>query len=65
MSGFICAYYGDLLIWYYTIVDIFSFISGLATDLLGFADQGTSFLTATSVVDLHWFLTGVIPAILL
>ena len=29
--------------------DIFSFISGLARDLLGFAGQGTSFLTAPSV----------------
>jgi concentrative nucleoside transporter, CNT family len=29
--------------------DIFSFISGLARDLLGFADQGTSFLTAPTV----------------
>lgn len=27
-------------------VDIFSFVSELARDLLGFADQGTSFLTA-------------------
>jgi concentrative nucleoside transporter, CNT family len=43
---------------------IFSFISGLASDLLGFADQGTSFLTANSVVNLHWFLTGVIPPII-
>jgi len=44
--------------------DIFNFISGLARDLLGFADQGTSFLTAESVVDLHWFLTGVVPPII-
>ncbi|EXJ87324.1 CNT family concentrative nucleoside transporter [Capronia epimyces CBS 606.96] len=43
--------------------DIFNFISGLARDLLGFADQGTSFLTADSVIDLHWFLTGVVPPI--
>ncbi|KAK7897614.1 hypothetical protein LTR67_004243 [Exophiala xenobiotica] len=44
--------------------DIFNFISGLARALLGFADQGTSFLTAESVVDLHWFLTGVVPPII-
>lgn len=44
--------------------DIFNFISGLARDLLGFADQGTAFLTAESVVDLHWFLTGVVPPII-
>ncbi|OAP56205.1 hypothetical protein AYL99_09384 [Fonsecaea erecta] len=44
--------------------DIFNFISFLARQLLGFADQGTSFLTADSVVDLHWFLTGVVPPII-
>jgi CNT family concentrative nucleoside transporter len=44
--------------------DIFNFISFLARQLLGFADQGTSFLTAESVLDLHWFITGVIPAII-
>lgn len=44
--------------------DIFNFISMLARSLLGFADQGTTFLTAESVVDLHWFLTGVVPPII-
>ncbi|KIW19043.1 hypothetical protein PV08_03333 [Exophiala spinifera] len=44
--------------------DIFNFISSLARDLLGFADQGTEFLTAASVLDLHWFLTGVVPPII-
>jgi concentrative nucleoside transporter, CNT family len=44
--------------------DIFNFISFLARALLGFADQGTSFLTADSVIDLHWFLTGVVPPII-
>ncbi|KAL9625479.1 MAG: hypothetical protein Q9160_000542 [Pyrenula sp. 1 TL-2023] len=44
--------------------DIFSFISGLARDLLGFAGEGTSFLTAPSVLTLNWFLTGVIPPII-
>ena len=44
--------------------DIFGFISGLARDLLGFADQGTAFLTDTSVPQLGWFLTSVIPAII-
>jgi CNT family concentrative nucleoside transporter len=32
--------------------------------LLGFADQGTEFLTAASVVKLGWFLTGVVPPII-
>jgi CNT family concentrative nucleoside transporter len=44
--------------------DIFNFISFLARQLLGFADQGTTFLTAASVIDLHWFLTGVVPPII-
>ena len=44
--------------------DIFNFISGLARDLLGFANQGTAFLTATSVTELGWFLTGVVPPII-
>jgi concentrative nucleoside transporter, CNT family len=44
--------------------DIFSFISGLARDLLGFADQGTSFLTAPTVPKLGWFLVIVVPAII-
>ena len=44
--------------------DIFNFISGLALDLLGFAGKGTSFLTDPSVLDTHWFLVGVIPAII-
>jgi concentrative nucleoside transporter, CNT family len=44
--------------------DIFSFVSELARDLLGFADQGTSFLTAPSVPLTHWFLVAVIPAII-
>ncbi|KAJ9645486.1 hypothetical protein H2204_001066 [Knufia peltigerae] len=44
--------------------DIFNFISGLARDLLGFADQGTEFLTNASVLKLGWFLTGVVPPII-
>jgi len=44
--------------------DIFNFISFLARSLLGFADQGTEFLTAASVTQLHWFLTGVVPPII-
>jgi CNT family concentrative nucleoside transporter len=44
--------------------DIFNFISGLCRDLLGFANQGVVFLTAESVLNLNWFLTGVIPAII-
>ncbi|KAK1719433.1 NupC family nucleoside transporter [Colletotrichum acutatum] len=44
--------------------DIFKFIADRAGDLLGFANQGTAFLTAESVLDLHWFITGVIPPII-
>ncbi|KAK4210994.1 Na+ dependent nucleoside transporter C-terminus-domain-containing protein [Rhypophila decipiens] len=44
--------------------DIFSFISGLARSLLSFAEAGTEFLTAKSVVDLHWFISGVVPPII-
>ncbi|KAJ9150268.1 Solute carrier family 28 member 3 [Pleurostoma richardsiae] len=44
--------------------DIFNFISFLARTLLGFANEGVVFLTAQSVVDLHWFLTGVVPPII-
>ena len=43
--------------------DIFAFISELARDLLGFADQGTAFLTATTVPKLGWFLVSVLPAV--
>ncbi|KAI9837113.1 MAG: hypothetical protein M1819_000764 [Sarea resinae] len=44
--------------------DIFNFVSGLARDLLGFADQGTSFLTDSSVPKTGWFLVSVLPAII-
>jgi concentrative nucleoside transporter, CNT family len=44
--------------------DIFAFISSLARSLLGFAQQGTSFLTTPTVAALHWFLIGVIPPII-
>lgn len=44
--------------------DIFNFISGLARDLLGFANQGTTFLTSAEVPKLGWFLVGVLPAII-
>ena len=44
--------------------DIFNFISFLARELLGFANQGTAFLTTESVVELGWFLTGVVPPII-
>jgi CNT family concentrative nucleoside transporter len=44
--------------------DIFAFVSEMARDLLGFADAGVLFLTAKSVTELHWFLTGVVPAII-
>lgn len=44
--------------------DIFEFISYLARQLLGFAQEGTAFLTSTSVTQLPWFLIGVIPPII-
>ncbi|ROW02155.1 hypothetical protein VSDG_02344 [Cytospora chrysosperma] len=44
--------------------DIFAFISFLARTLLGFAADGVEFLTAASVNDLPWFLTGVVPPII-
>jgi CNT family concentrative nucleoside transporter len=44
--------------------DIFNFISTLARELLGFAGDGVEFLTAESVNELGWFMTGVIPAII-
>lgn len=44
--------------------DIFSFISTLARELLGFAGDGVEFLTDDTVMNLGWFLTGVIPAII-
>ena len=45
-------------------VDIFAFISELARDLLGFANQGTTFLTDKTVPKLGWFLVGVLPAVI-
>ena len=44
--------------------DIFNFISFLARQLLGFAQQGTAFLTSEDVVALPYFLIGVIPPII-
>lgn len=44
--------------------DIFSFVSNLCEDLLGFANDGVAFLTATSVTKLGWFFTGVVPPII-
>jgi CNT family concentrative nucleoside transporter len=44
--------------------DIFSFISFLARTLLGFAQEGTTFLTDATVPKLPWFFTGVIPPII-
>lgn len=44
--------------------DIFSFISELARDLLGFANQGTIFLTDKSVPSLDWFLVSTLPAVI-
>ncbi|KAF2716618.1 hypothetical protein K431DRAFT_257185 [Polychaeton citri CBS 116435] len=44
--------------------DIFNFISTLARELLGFAGDGVSFLTAPTVNELGWFLTGVVPPVI-
>ncbi|KAK5094221.1 hypothetical protein LTS08_008713 [Lithohypha guttulata] len=44
--------------------DIFNFISYLARQLLGFAQQGTAFLTSEDVTQLPYFLIGVIPPII-
>ncbi|KAF3490520.1 solute carrier family protein [Arthroderma uncinatum] len=44
--------------------DIFHFISQRATDLLGFASLGTQFLTTPDAKKIHWFLVGVVPAII-
>lgn len=44
--------------------DIFNFISYLARELLGFAQQGTAFLTSEETTTLPWFLIGVVPPII-
>lgn len=44
--------------------DIFSFISYLARTLLSYAQDGVVFLTDSSVPNLPWFFTGVIPPII-
>ena len=44
--------------------DIFNFVSELARDLLGFAGQGTAFLTSPQTAKLPWFLISVLPAII-
>ncbi|KAH7390832.1 Na+ dependent nucleoside transporter C-terminus-domain-containing protein [Phaeosphaeria sp. MPI-PUGE-AT-0046c] len=44
--------------------DIFNFISKLCRELLGFANEGVTFLTDNKVPQLPWFFTGVIPAII-
>lgn len=44
--------------------DIFNFISYLARELLGFAQQGTAFLTSEDTAQLPWFLIGVVPPII-
>ncbi|KAI5294928.1 hypothetical protein KEM52_002837 [Ascosphaera acerosa] len=45
--------------------DIFKFVSDRASDLLGFANQGTAFITSQDVVDnVHFFLVTVLPAVI-
>jgi len=43
---------------------IFAFISQLARELLGFAEDGVAFLTTPAVSMLTWFFIGVLPAII-
>jgi CNT family concentrative nucleoside transporter len=44
--------------------DIFNFISYLARAFLGYAEDGLRFLTSQDTVDLRYFITNVIPAII-
>lgn len=44
--------------------DIFKFIADRAADLLGFARDGTAFLTDDETSQMTWFLISVIPAIM-
>ena len=44
--------------------DIFNFISYLARAFLGYANDGLRFLTSQATVDLHYFITNVVPAII-
>lgn len=44
--------------------DIFNFIAYLAATGLGFAGNGTLFLTGQAALDTHWFIVGVIPPII-
>lgn len=44
--------------------DIFTFVSQLARELLHFANDGVTFLTDSTVPNLPWFFTGVVPAII-
>lgn len=44
--------------------DIFNFIAFLAKSLLGYAADGTSFLTSASALELGYFILGVIPPII-
>lgn len=44
--------------------DIFNFIATLAVDLLGYARDGTIFLTNATPTDLNRFILGVIPPII-
>ncbi|KAL5337882.1 Na+ dependent nucleoside transporter C-terminus-domain-containing protein [Aspergillus crustosus] len=45
--------------------DIFDFVSMLARELLGFAQEGVDFLTTPNFIDTHgYFLVSVIPAII-
>lgn len=44
--------------------DIFGFISELARDLLGFAQDGVAFLTSTEIAAYPYFFFSVLPAII-
>ncbi|OAA61986.1 Concentrative nucleoside transporter [Niveomyces insectorum RCEF 264] len=44
--------------------DIFNFVGDMAKQLLGYAGDGTAFLTDRSVLSAGWFLVSVVPAII-
>ncbi|CAG8954111.1 hypothetical protein HYFRA_00009215 [Hymenoscyphus fraxineus] len=44
--------------------DIFNFVAYLAATGLGFAGDGTKFLTGQAALDSHWFIVTVIPPII-
>ena len=65
IGGMLCQYVIGLFVLRASAgYSIFRFIADLATSLLGFAQQGVTFLTDDTVPKLPWFFIGVIPAII-